>query len=49
MLFFPFSSFEIEKIEGENDHVNIYLNYLGKYKSYIEEKKLDVFKDIPLT
>ena len=49
VLFFPFSSFEIEKIEDENDHVNIYLNYLGKYKSYIEEKKLDVFKDIPLT
>ena len=50
VLFFPFSSFEVEKIEDEGNHVNIYLKYLGRYKSLIEEKKsIDIlFKDIPL-
>ena len=49
VLFFPFSSFEVIKIEDENDHVNIYLNYLGKYKSYIDQKKSIIFRDIPIT
>ena len=50
VLFFPFSSFEVEKIENENNHVNIYLKYLGRYKSRIEEMKPKnfLFKDIPL-
>ena len=48
VLFFPFSSFEIEKIEDEDDHVNIYLKYLGKYRPYIEEKKVNIFRDIPI-
>ena len=49
VLFLPFSSFEVVKIEDENGHVNIYLNYLGKYKSYIEQKKSLIFRDIPIT
>ena len=50
MLFFPFSSFEVKKIESEDEYVNIYLNYLGRYKSIIEEKmpKNIIFKDIPI-
>ena len=50
VLFFPFSSFEIEKIEDEINHVNIYLKYLGRYKSIIEGKKSmnNLFKDIPI-
>ena len=48
VLFFPFSSFEIENIEDENDHVNIYLKYLGKYRPYIEGKKVNLFRDLPI-
>ena len=48
VLFFPFSSFEIEKIEEQDDHVIIYLNYLGKYRAFIKEKKVNIFKDIPI-
>lgn len=44
VLFFPFSSFEVVKIkdkeeENGNKYVKIYLRYLGRYKSFIEEKK----------
>ena len=49
VLFFPFSSFEVNKIEDSDEgYVIIFLKYLGKYKSYIEEKKSkeDIFDDI---
>ena len=51
VLFFPFSSFEVEKIENRENHVNIYLKFLGKYRAYIEEKKpiQNIFKDIPIS
>ncbi len=32
ILLFPFSNYELYKIENANDHYKIYLNYLGKYK-----------------
>ena len=51
VLFFPFSSFEIEKIEKRENvnYVTIYLKYLGKYRPYIEERKTqkNIFNDIP--
>ena len=35
ILLFPFSFYEINKIENKNNYYEIYLNYLGKYrKSY---------------
>ena len=41
VLFFPFSSFTVEKLaEEKRDNINIkviYLDYLGKYKNQIEE------------
>ena len=44
VLFFPFSSFEVLKIEnGEirgKKCVIIYLKYLGRYKKYIEKNKI---------
>ena len=49
MGFFPFSAFEVENIEDENNHVNIYLKYLGRYKSYIEDKKRNPLADIPIS
>ena len=49
VLFFPFSAFEVENIEDENNHVNIYLKYLGRYKSYIEDKKRNPLADIPIS
>ena len=55
VLFFPFSSFEVVKIEDEQTdtkkYVIIYLKYLGRYKKYIEEKKSSqtILKDIPIT
>ena len=52
VLFFPFSSFEVNKIEDSDEgYVIIFLKYLGKYKSYIEEKKSkeDIFDDNPIS
>ena len=50
VLFFPFSSFEVEKIEnvdeGERKYVNIILKYLGKN---IPNIKHNIFKDLPKT
>ena len=51
VLFFPFSSFEVYKIENKENYVNIYLKYLGRYKSFIEENKPKdlIFQDIPIS
>ena len=55
VLFFPFSSFEVLKIEnGEirgKKCVIIYLKYLGRYKKYIEEQKSSetILRDIPIS
>ena len=55
VLFFPFSSFEIVKIEDKvtstKKYVIIYLKYLGRYKKYIEEKKSTetMLRDIPIS
>ena len=52
VLFFPFSSFEVNKIEDSDEgYVIIFLKYLGKYKSYIEENKPneDIFDDNPIS
>ena len=51
VLFFPFSSFEVYKIENKENYVNIYLKYLGRYKSIIEENKPKdlIFQDIPIS
>ena len=51
VLFFPYSCFGIEKIEPVENHVEIYLEYLGKYRTYIEsiKRKKDLFDDIPMT
>ena len=53
VVFFPFSCFEVENIEKDRNNKNqvyIFLNYLGRYKSKIEEKKPKnfIFKDIPI-
>ena len=51
VLFFPFSCFGIKEVTQENDHLEISLEYLGKYKPVIEKKKPleKLFEDIPLT
>ena len=56
VLFFPFSSFEVVKIkdkeeENGNKYVKIYLRYLGRYKSFIEEKKSKqtILNDVPIS
>jgi len=50
ILFFPFSSFEVNKIEDSDEgYVIIFLKYLGKYKSYIEENKSNIFDDNPIS
>ena len=38
ILFFPFSVYEINKIENHYTHYEIYLNYLGKYKKLFNFK-----------
>ena len=43
VLFFPFSSFEVTKINREfNDHVEITLEYLGKYRQNINIKPQNI-------
>ena len=55
VLFFPFSSFEVVKIEDKEKnnkkYVEIYLKYLGRYKKYIEDKKSSetILRDIPIS
>ena len=51
VLFFPYSCFEIVKIKEKEGHAKITLNYLGKYRPYIESKKPKelLFKNIPIT
>ena len=56
VIFFPFSSFEVVKIkdkeeENGNKYVKIYLRYLGRYKSFIEEKKSKqtILNDVPIS
>ena len=51
VLFFPYSCFGIEKIKEKENYVNIYLDYLGKYRPYIESKKPKelLFNNIPMT
>ena len=49
VLFFPYSCFEVKKIKETQDHVKIYLEYLGKYKALINQKKPNIKKDIPIT
>lgn len=55
VLFFPFSSFEVVKIEDVvtniKKYVIIYLKYLGRYKKYIEEKKSTetMLRDVPIS
>ena len=50
VLFFPFSSFEIEKIEDENEGRRHYVNITLKYLSQnIPNIKYNIFKDIPIT
>ena len=48
VLFFPFSSFEVEKIDNVNDgqknYVNVTLKYLGKD---IPNIKYNIFRDLP--
>ena len=48
VLFFPFSCFEIKKIERVKDGRKLYLNYLENNKNLFEGKKKDeLFKEIP--
>ena len=51
VLFFPYSCFKIEKIKELNDRVEIYLEYLGKYRENIEKNYSinEIFNDIPNT
>ena len=50
ILLFPFSFYEINKIEEKNNYYEIYLNYLGKYrKSYHSTDKSQVLNLIPET
>ena len=51
VLFFPYSCFKIEDIKELYNRVEIYLEYLGKYKEYIEKNfSIDeIFNDIPDT
>ena len=50
VLFLPFSSFEVVKIVDKVDYAEVYLKYLGRFKSYIEENKSKekIFKDLPI-
>ena len=49
ILFFPFSCFEIKKIEKKNNskEYTIILNYLDKYTKLFDQDKNNLFKDIP--
>ena len=50
ILLFPFSFYEINKIENKNNYYEIYLNYLGKYKKlYRTIDKTQVLNLIPET
>ena len=48
---YPYSCFKIENIKELYNRVEIYLEYLGKYKEYIEKNfSIDeIFNDIPDT
>jgi len=48
ILVFPFSCFEIEKIEKEDNYYIIYLGYLGKYeKLFQQENPINLISNIP--
>lgn len=49
ILFFPFSCFEIKKIEKKNNskEYTIILNYLDKYTKLFDQDENNLFKDIP--
>ena len=48
ILFFPFSIFEVEKIEENNQYYVINLKYLGKYKDLFKnDSKEKLFDSIP--
>ena len=51
VLFFPFSTFAIKELREINDHFEIILEYLGKYKPVIEEIKPieNLLNDIPIS
>ena len=51
VLFFPYSCFGIEKINQVDNHLEISLEYLGKYKSYLEKiKPIELLlNDIPIS
>lgn len=51
VLFFPYSCFSVGEIIPVEDHKEIHLEYLGKYRTYIESKKPKelLFDNIPIT
>ena len=50
-FFFPFSNFGIKELKQIDDHIEIILEYLGKYKPFIEKIKPveNLLKDIPIS
>ena len=51
VLFFPFSNFGIKELKQNDDHKEIILEYLGKYKPFIEKIKPveNLLNDIPIS